>query len=131
MAGLREQAAADCAAIMADSDGGFSLPITITGPDGTVYPDVPGLSNDIGQLIDPDTGTIISGRQASAAISFAALVDAGITGDYPRSIPDESGKPWLYSFNDIAGVTGTFKVVQSSPDRTIGQVTAIIEVYKP
>ena len=124
---LRLQAEADLGSIMEDTVGGFGWPITVTDPDGTVQPLV-GLSTDIAQVIDPDTGQIVSGRLASVSIRIGALTAAGLT--LPRGVAERAKKPWLVTFDDINGNPYTFKVQSADPDRAIGLVVCILEVYK-
>jgi len=125
--GLRDTAAADNRIILNDSTFGFGYSITITDPTGTNTP-FTGFSNDIGQLIDPETGIAVSGRLATAAIHIQDILDAGLT--LPESIADKSSKPWLITFNDINGVAQVFKVSQSNPDRALGMLICILEFYK-
>lgn len=124
--GLRAEAAADLRAITEDDAAGFGWPITLTDPAGTSV-DIIGLANDIGTTIDPDTGMAVTGRNASVAISLAALDDAGV--GIPKSIADSASKPWLVSFDDIQGEAHTFKVREALPDRAIGVVVCLLEAY--
>jgi len=124
--GLREIAAADLRIILEDLEG-FAWPITISDPN-QVSADLLGFSNDISQAIDPQTGQAIAGRFVSVALPIAALTAAGI--GMPRGIADSSGKPWVVTFNDVFGNSGTWKVIQANPDRALGIVTCTLEVYK-
>ena len=125
--GLREQAIADCAAIVADADG-FGWPITVTDPAGTSA-ELTGLSTDISQAIDPDTGVVVSGRGASVALSMSALTAAGL--GMPKGIADSGSKPWVVAFADAAGVTNTYKIADARPDRALGLVVCVLEGYEP
>ena len=125
--GLREQAETDNRAILNDSVNGFGFFISLTNPDGVVAP-LTGFSNDISQLIDPDTGQAVSGRMASVALNINDIITAGLT--LPVAIADSAGKPWLITFNDINGNTNTFKILKSNPDRAIGMIVCILEFYK-
>ncbi len=128
--GLRETAEQDLGTIMEDSATGFGRPITLTAPDGTVGL-LTGFSDDIAQVIDPDTGQAVSGRLASAALRIAHI-EAKLPGKgLPVGIADAAIKPWLVAFDDINGNSFTFKVAQSNPDRTLGLVTLILEIYTP
>ena len=124
--GLREQAEADLGFILEDKDRGFGYEIILTDPSGTVRP-LTGFSDDISQIIDPDTGVAVSGRLASVAIRTSTIIAAGLT--LPRGVADSGVKPWLVKFNDINGNPFTFKVSQSSPDRAIGLITLMLELY--
>ena len=125
--GLRETAEADLAGIMEDDTTGFGWPITITNPAGTDLA-MTGLSTDIAQVIDPDTGTAVSGRMASVALRISSLYVGGFT--LPQGIADSGSKPWLIAFDDINGLSYKFKVAQSNPDRAAGIVTCLLEAYK-
>ncbi len=125
--GLRELAEADNKAILNDSTFGFGYSITVTNPAGLAK-SFTGFSNDISQLIDPDTGVAVSGRLASVAIHIQDIYDAGLT--LPVGVVDSAVKPWLVAFNDINGFAHTFKVSESNPDRAIGMLICILEFYK-
>jgi len=125
--GLRAVAEADLGAILEDAAYGFGWPITVTNPNGDAAT-LTGFSDDIAQVIDPETGQAVSGRLASAAIRLTPLITAGL--GIPRGIADTSGKPWLVTFDDINGNPHTFKVAQSNPDRALGLVTLILEAWK-
>ncbi len=124
--GLRAQAAADLRAITEDDTAGFGWPITITDPAGNDAVIV-GLANDIGTTIDPDTGQAVTGRTASIAVSLASLAEASL--DIPKSIADSTSKPWIVTFDDIAGESHTFKVREALPDRALGIVVCLLEAY--
>jgi hypothetical protein len=116
----------DLGLIVEDSVTGFGWDITLTdtaGFTGTFT----GFSDDIGQVIDPDTGEAVSGRLASIALRISTLLAAGFT--LPEGIADASLKPWLVAFDDINGNPYTFKVQQSNPDRALGLVTCLLEAY--
>ena len=124
--GLREQAEADLGLILEDKDRGFGYDIILTDPSGTVRP-LTGFSVDISQIIDPETGIAVSGRLASVAIRTSTIIAAGLT--LPRGIADAGIKPWIVQFNDINGNPFTFKVSQSNPDRALGLITLMLELY--
>ncbi len=123
--GLREQAALDARTILNDLSG-FGVPITITDPGGTSAA-LTGFSNDIALTIDPETGMAVSGREASVALHMRDLDDAGL--GLPKNIADEALRPWVVSFVDVRGITHTFKVKESNPDRASGVITCTLEVY--
>jgi len=128
---LRTLVENDLKLILEDSIGGFGWSITLIDPSGNstdiIDGGLKGYSNDISQVVDPDTGTIVSGRSASVAVRISTLLDNGFS--LPVGIADTNMKPWICKFNDINGNGGTFKVMQSNPDRTIGIVTLILELY--
>lgn len=123
---LRATAEADLGKILEDPNG-FSWPITITDPSGTVVPDLSGFSSDVSQLIDPDTGQMVSGRVASIAIRIGLLTANGL--GLPVGINDSDSKPWVIEFDDINGNGYTFKVQKSNPDRAVGLITCLLEAY--
>ena len=125
--GLRELAKADNRAILNDGAFGFGYSISLENPAGTVKP-LTGFSNDISQVIDPDTGVAVSGRLATAALHVADIIDAGL--ELPKGIADAGAKPWLIRFDDINGNAHTFKVSKSDPDRAIGMLICTLEFYK-
>ncbi|MCK5236243.1 MAG: hypothetical protein KAR06_04580 [Deltaproteobacteria bacterium] len=125
---LRAQAEADTKVILEDGLFGFGWPITVTDPLGTSGA-LTGFSNDISELIDPDTGQAVSGRLATVALSISSLTDAGL--GLPVAIADAASKPWIMAFDDINGNAGVFKVQKSNPDRALGIITCILEIYQP
>lgn len=124
---LRALAEADLAVTLEDDVTGFGWAITVTAPDGTVVPDLIGQSDDIGQVIDPDTGQAVSGRLASVVLRISSLTAAGLT--LPQGIVDSASKPWIIQFDDIGGTSHKFKVQQSNPDRALGVVSCLLESY--
>ena len=125
---IRELAEQDLGCIVEDSDTGFGWPITLTDPSGfSGSGPLTGLSDDIAQVIDPDTGQAVSGRLASIALRISTLYSEGYT--LPQGIADASKKPWVVEFEDINGLPYTFKVQQSNPDRALGIVTCLLEAY--
>lgn len=125
--GLRQQAEADLAYILEDSVGGFGYPITLTDPAG-LTDTFTGFSDDIAQVIDPDTGTAVSGRLASVALRISSLYAAGFK--LPKGIADTGSKPWVVTFDDINGLPYTFKISESNPDRAAGIVVCLLEAYR-
>jgi hypothetical protein len=123
---LRERAAADLRGILTDTSG-FAWPITVVTPDGACV-SMTGLSTDIGDVIDPETGQAVAGRAASVALSVPVLLEA--CAQIPEGIADTSRKPWVVRFNDIVGREHTFKVKEAMPDLAIGVVTCRLEVYR-
>lgn len=120
---LRAQAERDLAAIL-ESSRDFGWPVTVTAPDGTSA-DLHGQSANISLTIDPDTGALVTGQRATMTLRLASL--AAEFDSLPVHVP--SGVPWLVAVTDITGAAGTFKVVDSMPDRTLGVVTLELESY--
>lgn len=125
---LRQLAESDLSGILEDGTYGFGWPITLTDPAGTSA-NLTGYSNDIAQVIDPDTGVVVSGRKATAALRISSITAAGLA--LPQGIADATSKPWRVAFNDINGSVYEFKVANSDPDRAIGIVVLILETYTP
>jgi len=123
---LRSVAEKDLGAILEDGVMGFGWAIQVTDPSG-LSKHLTGFSDDISQIIDPDTGEAVSGRLVSVALRISSLTTAGLT--LPVGIADASIKPWVIEFNDINGNPFKFKVSQSNPDRAIGLVTCLLELY--
>ena len=124
---LRELAEMDMGHIVEDADTGFGWAITLTDPDGKSE-SFTGLSDDIAQVIDPDTGQAVSGRMASIAIRISTLQTQGFT--IPRGIADSSKKPWVVEFDDINGNPHKFKISETNPDRALGLLTCLLETYR-
>lgn len=123
---LREQAEADLGVILEDDATGFGWPIQLTSPSETSL-SLTGFSNDIAQLIDPDTGQAVSGRVASVALRISTIQEAGF--NLPRGTQGSATKPWLVRFDDLLGNPYTFKIVDSNPDRGLGLLTCVLELY--
>jgi hypothetical protein len=109
-----------------DAAGGFGWPIKLTNPAGDSA-NLVGQSNDIAMVIDPDTGTAISGRSASCALRISSIVAAGLV--LPQGIASPTSKPWVVEFADVNGGAYKFKVAKSNPDRGMGVVTLQLEAY--
>lgn len=126
MPNLRTLVERDLAVVLEDRGSGFAWDITVTDPAG-LSAGLTGRSSDISQIIDPDTGQTVSGRAASVTLRLSTLTAKGL--GLPRSISQETLRPWVVTFNDIGGQPHTFKVIQSNPDRTAGVVVCHLEAY--
>ena len=124
---LRAIAEVDLGCILEDDVTGFGWSIKVTDPSGKEA-NLTGFSNDISELIDPDTGQAISGRRPTIAIRISLLTEEGL--GLPKGIADATSKPWLVDFEDINGNPFTFKVHESNPDRALGIVTCVLEAYE-
>lgn len=100
----------------------------VTSPAGVVV-SFQVFANDIHLSIDPGTGEVVSGRQATVAVLQNELIDANMQGI--RGISDSSQKPWQVAINDINGIPYTFKVVETYPDNGMGLTVLFLEGYKP
>jgi len=123
---LRVQAELDLGEILENKDDGFGWDIIVTDPAGTTETLV-GSSGDISQVIDPDTGAVVSGRMAHVSLRISSLAAVGL--GIPRGIESENSKPWVIQFLDTAGSTYTFKVIKGNPDRTLGMVSCLLGKY--
>ena len=127
---LRELAEADLAVTLEDPVYGFGWAIKVTDPADNIAPDLVGFSQDIAQVIDPDTGVAVSGRLASVALRISSLTASPVVG-LPQAIADPDQKPWVVEFDDINGTAHIFKVSEANPDRTIGMLICSLEAYDP
>lgn len=121
--GLREIAQRDSRAIL---NGDAGIVLTLTDPAGNAGT-LTGWSNDIGFLIDPDTGQAVSGRYATIAVSMIDLAAEGL--GIPTNV-SEGVEPWRVALVNERGESFSFSVMSSQPDRTLGVVTCTLEVYK-
>lgn len=128
MAGFRQIAEQDLSFTLEDSQFGFGYAITVTDPDG-LSKEMNGQSNDVGLSIDPDTGVAVSGRSATVFLRLSTLETLGFT-TIPQRQTDKTKKPWIIEFNSIGGKPFKFTVKESQPDRTLGGVLLILELYK-
>lgn len=124
--GLREQAEQAFREIMSDNDGAV-WPVTLVNPAGVISAPFNGRTNDIHLMIDPNTGMAVSGRQASVVISWREIQDSGL--GTPEGIADGTAKPWLARFDDLYGASYEFKIRETHPDRDIGSLVCILEVW--
>jgi hypothetical protein len=123
---LRGEAYLDLIGIIHDEDTGGDL-ITITSPDGS-QEDFRALSNDIHLSIDPGTGDVVTGRQASVTVLISDLIASGFQDI--RGIPDSNSRPWVVTAVDANDVSTNFKVIESHPDRGMGSMTLFLETYE-
>lgn len=121
--GLRAQAAADAKAILEDSVSGFGWPLTLTSPAGEATL-LTGFATDVSESVDPETGVIVSGRQASVTISLLSLPEL------PTGVAESTRRPWRVTFADVTLAALTWKVVEVLPDRALGVVRLILEAYR-
>ena len=123
---LRGEAHLDLIEILHDEETGGDL-ITITSPEGS-REDFRALSNDIHLSIDPGTGDVVTGRQASITVAISDLISVGFQNI--RGIPDSNSRPWVVTAEDANDVSTDFKVIESHPDRGIGSMTLFLELYE-
>ena len=129
--GIRAIAEADLASTLEDGEFGYGWPITLTAPGGFVSQEqIMGQQGDISQAIDPDTGQLVSGRQAHVGLRISSIVAAGYPG-LPKGIENAASKPWLISFTDLQNKPQVFKISEANPDRTLGIIMCQLEVWEP
>ncbi len=87
-----------------------------------------GQSGDIGALIDPDTGMGVSGRLAHVSLRISSVLTA--FGALPVGIAESAQNPWRVSFPGSATPAQEYKVSETRPDKTLGVITLIVEVYE-
>jgi len=119
--GLWEQAPVDAQAILEDPSG-FRRPITLTSPAGTASA-LTGFATDVAESVDPETGVLVAGRRASAAISLLSLPEM------PTAEAEAGARPWQVTLTSIVGPPTTWKVVEVRPDRALGVVVLMLEAY--
>ena len=124
---IRMLAEADLAITLEDSATGFGWPVKLTDPAGVEYLNLTAQADDISQIVDPDTGTVVSGRKAAATLRQSTLKARGI-GEI-KGVADTTRKPWLATFDDIGGTAYTFKVEYADPDRTLGTITLVLGAW--
>lgn len=121
---LRALAEADLGLIVEDPTGGFGWPVTFTDPDGVEY-NLTAFTNDRADIIDPDTGTAVSGTTTTVAYRISSMVPR------PVSVHDENSLPWLCSFEDVQGTPTTYRVMETRPDDGLGLMVCFLEPYTP
>lgn len=117
---LRQLAEQDLAITLEDADAGFGWPVTLVDPSGASA-NLTAQSQDIGLIVDPDTGVAVSGRTASAVLRVSSLVRAGL--QVPEGEPRGSANPWELTTTTTNGVAVRFKVDYAAHDRILGTVT--------
>lgn len=127
MSGLRRQAIQDLCNVMQDDVIGPGWPVVVTNPAGEKRR-LLGITTDIGEEIDPDTGVAVAGRRASVALHIRSLTEAGL--GLPVNIADQTKRPWLMTFVNSEGVEVEYKVMDTRPDTALGLVVCLLEIYK-
>jgi hypothetical protein len=124
--GLRQEIRRHSKIILTDATTGFAWSIVVTDPDGKSAC-IRGFTTDIADLIDPETGMGVSGRQAEVTLHMDSLKAVGL--EHPAHIASGAGKPWTIKFDDIEGKPHTFKVMRTAPDRAVGVILCYLEAY--
>ena len=115
---LLEQAKRDTAVVLED-DSTWGAEVSVRNPAGESQ-SFNGQFTDVHLSVDPETGLTISGRNVSVVLSIASLMSK--FGELPVNKP--SGRPWV-----VTKGAETFKVIDSMPDATLGQVQLKLGAY--
>jgi len=110
-----------------NSDLGASWPITITSPGGSSQ-SLQCRFSDISQQVNPSTNEVASGRTIAVSVTRADLETAGFSDI--KGIEKNTAKPWTATLEDVAEYAGTYKIAETNPDRTIGNVVLWLEATK-
>jgi len=125
---LRDLAAADHRSIVEDVAGGFGRALTFIDPSQRMAV-VNGFWNDIGQAMDPMTGSMIAATVAFVRVTFGALREAGF--GVPLGVTETDKSPWLVEYTDMGGRKHLCKIVEVRKDRSIDAVDCYLASYKP
>lgn len=123
---LLDDAAATVRGILGDDANGFGRSVTLMDPLGQAAT-VIGKPTDISELIDPETGVLVSGRHVSIAFSLATLDAAGL--GWPKATQKGDSRPWRVLLNDTTGRPHSLSVRETKPDRIAGVLVCILEAY--
>ena len=94
-------------------------------PSDTVY-NIKGFSIDTNVWVDPQTEQLVSKNQVSITINRSELP----LDNQPEVIHEEDEIPWRVRFPDDLGVEHTYKVFNILPERTLGMLTCLLELYE-
>lgn len=115
--GLLDQiAASDLRSILEDASG-FGRRVIVTAPGG-VSAELVGRINDISQVIDPETGMVVSGRSSTLTVALASLRDVGLS--EPRAVQESGVEPWTVELLDGQPGQRNFVISGVRPDRSYG-----------
>jgi hypothetical protein len=125
---LAAQAEADLATVL-ESSSDFGVPFTLTDPDEfSSAEQLFGRFSDVGQVMDPGTGAMISGRHATLTVRISTLTAAGYS-ELPEGIIDESSLPWIVEAAGPSTPLQKYSVAQTFPDRALGVVTMVLAFW--
>lgn len=128
MPNLRELAAADHRRIVEDVAGGFGRELTFIDPEQRKAV-VNGFWNDIGQAMDPMTGSMVAATVAFVRVTFGALREAGL--GVPFGVAETEKTPWLVEYTDMGGRKHLCKIAEVRKDRSIDAVDCYLVSFKP
>ena len=118
---LSNEAASDFASIVRDSTL-FGRAVVLTDPEGNEQ-ELTGQWKDISASLDPDTGQLVSCREASVTLVYSDLTEI------PTNTPDQNAKPWQVLVDDVRGDSIRYKVRETIPDRVFGSIVLMLELY--
>lgn len=123
---LAQDAHADFIDIMKD-DMGAVVVCTITKPDGSEL-EFDCRHSDTHMDINAGTDEVVTGRQVSVSVLISELIDAGY--EDVRGIARSDEKPWKVTVPNVLGVSGTYKVIESYPDGSLGNMVLFLEIIE-
>jgi hypothetical protein len=109
-----------------NSNLGFSSDIVLISPDEDEYP-LKSIVSVIHNLIDPDTGSPVSGFLANASLNRLDLNALGLA--IPEGESSEYERPWLIRYTNIDGILVTNKITRSAPDEANGNILCDLGAY--
>ena len=127
MGNLRDLAAADHRLIVEDVTGGFGRALTFTDPNGRKAI-VNGFWNDIGQALDPMTGSMIAQTVAFVRVTSGALRAARL--GVPVGVDNAAQNPWTVEYTDMSGKKHRRKIREVRKDSSIDAVDCYLELLK-
>lgn len=127
MGNLRELAAADHRLIVEDVAGGFGRELTFVDPNFNKAV-INGFWNDIGQAMDPMTGSMIAATVAFVRVTFGALRAAGL--GVPVGVAETDKSPWLVEYADMGGRKHLCKISEVRKDRSLDAVDCYLVSFK-
>jgi len=104
----------------------FGQSIVLTDPTGfTSVAPLLGQAQDIGRILDPETGVFVSGRFASVTLRLSTLTAVSGYASFPIGVPEKTSLPWTVS---VAGEL--WHVLHTIPDRTLDVLVCILGFYQ-
>jgi hypothetical protein len=124
---LRDLAAADHRLIVEDVTGGFGRELTFIDPDGKTAV-INGFWNDIGQALDPMTGSMVAATVAFVRVTLGALRAAGL--GIPVGVAEKDRMCWTVEYVDMGGRKHRCKISEVRKDRSIDAVDCYLTTFK-
>ncbi len=127
MGNLRDLVAADHRLIVEDVTGGFGREIKFTNSLGRTAT-IKGFWNDVGQTLDPLTGSLVASTSAFVRVTGGALRAAQL--GTPVGVADTDKNPWAVEYTDMSGRKHRCKIREVRKDRSIDAVDCYLELLK-